>query len=99
MIPDRIQFISCVPGLLQVFDEPELRFFLPIYVLCYYYVFAVINWRDLVRALKVNLVQVLVIGLVIFVLWISLAGNTIATARDKKLLLSDNSIHLVSGEE
>ena len=79
----------CVPGLLQIFDEPELRFFLPIYILCYYYVFAVIDHKSLLRSFKSNRIPVLLISLLILVLWITLTGNILASKRDGALLFFD----------
>ena len=89
----------CIPGLLQIFDEPELRFFLPIYLLCYFYVFAVIDYRKLAYTFKSNRLQTLVLFSVIFMLWISLLGYTLATIRSTKLMLSDNSAYVIHDDE
>ena len=89
----------CIPGLLQIFDEPELRFFLPIYLLGYFYVFAVIDYRKLANTFKSNRLQTLVLFAVIFMLWISLLGYTLATIRSTKLMLSDNSAYVIHDDE
>ena len=82
----------CIPALLQIFDEPELRFFLPVYLLCYYYVFAVIDYGIFFRSLKSNFPQVLIISLVIIGFWISMAGYITATKRDGALLLNETPV-------
>ncbi len=81
----------CLPGLLQIFDEPELRFFLPVYLLCYYEVFAGIDWKRYLRALKANWPQVLILSLVIIVFWISQTGGIMAAKRNGALLFSAQS--------
>ena len=81
----------CLPGLLQIFDEPELRFFLPAYLLCYYEVFAGIDWKRYFRILKANWPQALILSLAIIVFWISQTGGILAAKRNGALLFSDQS--------
>lgn len=78
----------CLPGLLQIFDEPELRFFLPLYLLCYDYVFVQIDWKKYLRALRANWPQVLILSVLILVLWITQTGDILAAKRNGALLLS-----------
>lgn len=78
----------CIPGLLQIFDEPELRFFLPAYLLCYYEVFAMLDWKKYLRSLKANWPQVLILSLLIIVFWISQTGDILAAKRNGALLFS-----------
>ena len=84
----------CIPGLLQIFDEPELRFFLPLYVLCYYYVFAVIDYRELASDFRKNWLPVLLISLVLFVFWINCTSSILSGNYTRPLLISDNSVYL-----
>lgn len=88
----------CLPGLLQIIDEPELRFFLPLYLLCYYDVFVLIDYRDMLRSLKTDWPRVLIISALIIVLWLTLLGDTLALNREYPLLLSDNTIYLTGLE-
>lgn len=78
----------CIPGLLQIFDEPELRFFLPLYLLCYYEVCAVLDWKKYLRALKANWLPVLILSLLITAFWISQTGDILAAKRNGALLFS-----------
>lgn len=78
----------CLPGLLQIFDEPELRFFLPLYLLCYDYVFVQIDWKKYLRALRTNWPQVLILSVLIILFWLSQTGDILAAKRNGALLLS-----------
>ena len=78
----------CLPGLLQIFDEPELRFFLPLYLLCYDYVFVQIDWKKYLRALRANWPQVLILSVLIILFWLSQTGDILAAKRNGALLLS-----------
>ncbi|MBR6089391.1 MAG: hypothetical protein IKP86_05610, partial [Anaerolineaceae bacterium] len=78
----------CLPGLLQIIDEPELRFFLPLYLLCYYDVFVLTDHREMLRSLKTDWPRVLIISALILALWLSLLGDTLSANREHPLLLS-----------
>ena len=89
----------CIPGLLQIFDEPELRFFLPLYLLCYYEVCAVLDWKKYLRALKANWLPVLILSLLVTAFWISQTGDILAAKRNGALLFSSapSLIEQISG--
>ena len=80
----------CIPSLLQIFDEPELRFFLPLYLLCYYYAFTMINYKKFFSALKANWFPVLAISILIFGIWIAMTDEILSGNEDIHLLLSNN---------
>ena len=92
-------FAVCLPGLLQIFDEPELRFFLPLYVLCYYYVFVMIDFKTLYREFRVKIIPVLVIILAVFMLWLTLTGSILSSGIDKPLLISDNTAYIIDKQK
>ena len=85
----------CLPGLLQIFDEPELRFFLPIYVLAYDYVFVRIDYRHLFHHFRKHWLPVVIISLLILCFWISLTGDTLANLSSRPLLISNNSAYVL----
>ena len=86
----------CVPGLLQIFDEPELRFFLPAYLLCYYHICAVVDYKMLARQWKTNWRQTLIVSLVIFLFWLSLTGNILSAKRNGALLIGNHPTTMIS---
>ncbi len=92
-------FAVCLPGLLQIFDEPELRFFLPLFVLCYYYVFVMIDYKTLYRAFLVKKISVLIIFLAVFMLWLTLTGSILSSGKDRPLLISDNTAYIINKQK
>ena len=80
------------PALLQLVGSAELRFFLPVYILIYQYVFFETNVKDLFKYIKKRWLQILLLTTIIHLLWISLFGMIIADNKEKTLLINDNPI-------
>ena len=78
-----------LPCLLQLFGAPEIRFFLPVYLLGYYYVFAVVDYKELIASLKGKWLQVSICSLIVFMLWMTVYGDVLA-ANKHDVFMIDN---------
>ena len=82
-----------VPSLLQLFGATELRFFLPVYMVGYIYVFAVINYHELWNVLRCRWISMLIISAVIYVLWMAIFGNILSFNTQRTLLINDSLVY------
>lgn len=86
-----IIFAICLPSLMEVVGAPELRFFMPVYLLAYYYVFEAINYKELAHALKPRWLQTAVCLIAVFCLWISLFGEIIVHNEKNRFLINGHA--------
>ncbi len=80
----------CVPAFMQLFGAPEIRFFLPIFLLLYTYVFYEINYRKMMIYVKSRWPAILIFGALLFALWITVLGDTLSFNREATLLIGDS---------
>ncbi len=79
----------CVPPFLQLFGAPELRFFLPVYILLYVYVFLEIDFLEIAMYIKHRWLSIVVTMLFIIILWLTVFGDILALNREIPLLIND----------
>ena len=84
-----LMFSVMLPGFLQLIGAPELRFFLMIYLILYTYVFVEIDYSHFVRYVWKNWKVILPITVLIFMLWVSILGSTLADNRENQMLIND----------
>lgn len=82
-------FAVCLPSLLEIAGAPEIRFFMPIYLLGYHYVFETIDYNVLRKDFQSNWLRISLCMIVIFCLWISEFGNIMASNQKIPLLIND----------
>ena len=82
-------FALVFPCLLQLFGAPEIRFFLPVYLLGYYYVFAAVDYKELIASLKGKWLQVSICSVIVFMLWMTVYGDVLA-ANKHDVFMIDN---------
>lgn len=84
----------CLPSFLQLFGEPELRFFLAVYLLCYYYVFACIDYKKLLLETRGRRIKIGVGIGIVFLLWITVYGDSLADNKERTLLINDSKEYI-----
>lgn len=82
-------FAICLPSLMEIVGAPEIRFFMPIYLLGYHYVFEAIDYNELRKDFSVNWLQTSFCMIVIFCLWISVFSDMMASNQKIPLLIND----------
>lgn len=90
-LPDSFWILSvCLPSFLQLFGSPEIRFFLPVYLLCYYYVFAAIDYRSIVSLRYGQWIRPALCILVVFILWMTIFGNILSNSQVRTFIIHDS---------
>lgn len=79
-----------IPCLLQMFGACELRFFLGIHLIVYYYVLVCIDYAYLYSVIKGHLISVLACSAVVIILWISVISDILSYNREETLLIHDD---------
>lgn len=87
------------PALLQLAGAPELRFFLMVYLLLYYYVSNVIDYKKLFQSIKRRWVPVLIVCAAVYFMWISYVGMLLSFNRETVFLINDNHYECFSESE
>ena len=83
-------FAICLPSFLQLFGNPEIRFFLPVYLLCYTYVFVTIDYKEAFVSLKGDWIRVVICFMVIFMLWMTVFGNIVSNSQFRTFIIHDS---------
>ena len=78
-----------VSNLLQCMGMPELRFFIGVHMMMYFYLFVHVDWSNSWNTIKKNKVSILCVMCMLYLLWISLVGDTLANSQYKTLLIND----------
>ena len=82
-------FAGFIPAFLQLFGAPELRFFLPVYVILYEYLGTRVSYKDMWIYYKNKLIPTLLVVLFIVIMWIAIIGEIIGS---NEYILLINSI-------
>ena len=84
--------LLALPFLAQVPGAPEIRFFLGIYVLCYFFVFYYNSYsnRSFLTWLKKNWIGLIVTFCIILMLWLGLMSELLANDRAVPFLINDH---------
>ena len=83
-------FAVCLPSFLQLFGNPEIRFFLPVYLLCYTFVFVAIDFREAIVSLKGKWVRTVLCFMVVFMLWMTIFGNIVSNSQVRTFIIHDS---------
>lgn len=78
-----------LPGVLQCFGSVELRFFLGVYMIMYFYVFCMADYQVVKNCFVKKRLDVLLICIIVFILWITVWGNTLAQNEVYTMLIHD----------
>lgn len=79
-----------VPGILQLFGAPELRFFIALYCLLYGFVFIKVDYTELYNYIKTRWIKVLLISIMFFALWNCVYGDTLSDNEERVLIINDS---------
>lgn len=82
-------FAACMPCLLQLFGAPEIRFFITIHFLLYFFIAFCVNWQKLWQFVKINHIKVLIPCVVIFFAWTTIIADTLQACTYEKQLIND----------
>lgn len=86
-----------VSNLLQCMGMPELRFFIGVHMMMYFYLFVQVDWIDSWNTIKKNKVGILCVMCILYLLWITLVGDTLANSQYKTLLINDRMSTEIQG--
>lgn len=78
------------PALLQLAGMPEIRFFLMVHLLLYYYVVNIIDYRKLYQNIKNRWIPIVIVCAVVYFMWISNIGMILSYNREKVFIINDN---------
>jgi len=87
-----------IPCFLQLFGSPEIRFFVGVHFMLYYFVCCCIDYKQLWSFLKANIVPILIPVVVIVFAWLSIIGDILARNVYKVQLIHDKPIEYVAVE-
>ena len=87
-----------VPGLLQMFGAPEIRFFIVIHFLFYFYLGCGMDVGELAAACKKYSVQIFPACMVIFFAWVTIVGGILQAATAEPLLIGDTPKQVIEQE-
>ncbi len=79
-----------LPGLMQAFGAAEIRFFIAVYLVIYYFVFKMVDYGDIYSFFRGNALTMSVAIILAFALWVSVLGDVLSFNRDRILLINDN---------
>ena len=85
-------FAVCLPALFQLFGATELRFFLPVYLLCYYYLFAFVDYGEFRAAYRGRWFQVIILSVFLALLWITVFADLLADNREQVFLIGNGTL-------
>ena len=83
-------FAVCLPSLLQLFGNPEIRFFLPVYLLCYTFVFVTIDYKEAIVSLKSKWIRTVICFVIVFMLWMTIFGNIVSNSQVRTFIIHDS---------
>ena len=83
-------FAVCLPSFLQLFGNPEIRFFLPVYLLCYTYVFAAFDYKEAFVTFKGDWIRIVICFMVVFMLWMTVFGGIVSNSQVRTFIIHDS---------
>lgn len=87
------------PALLQLAGAPELRFFLMVYLLLYYYVSNLIDYKKLFQSFRRRWMPITIVCAAVYFMWISYIGMLLSFNRETTFLINDNHYECTSESE
>lgn len=88
--------VILLPMLVQFVSTPEMRYFLGTYMLMYFYLFVKTDYEGLRDIVKKKRVDVVIVLLVIYVLWITIAGTILIGNEVQPMLINDKYAECVN---
>ncbi len=76
-----------IPSLLQLLGAPEIRFFIPLYLLAYTYVFVMIDYRSLYSDIKERIWGVVIVSGIVALLWLAIIGDIMSNCNSRTILV------------
>jgi len=80
-----------IPCLLQLFGAPEVRFFLAIHLITYFYVFYYADYNNCLQSIRHNGVMLAVLFLVIYMFWIGVVSDILKSNQERTFLINDRN--------
>ena len=87
------------PSLLQMAGMPEIRFFLMVHLLLYYYISNIIDYKKLYQNIKRRWLPIAIVCTVIYFMWISNVGMILSYNEIKVLIINDKHYECISEME
>lgn len=87
-----IIFSCFIPCFLQIFGAPELRFFLSIHFITYFYVLYYTENGECLKWVKENIIIISVVFFLVYMFWISIVGDILKSNQERTLLINDYKV-------
>lgn len=87
-------FILLIPSILQFFGFCEIRFFLAVHFISYYYTIYNYDYKNIKSKLKNNAIPICAAFLIFFLLWIGVYSSILSSNEQKVLLINDKKYHI-----
>ena len=84
-----ICFAIAIASAAQCLGSVEIRFIVGIYMMMYYYLFCVADYNVIARCVRDKRIDILLVCVMIFVLWITVWGSTLAQNEMYTMLIHD----------
>lgn len=78
-----------ITSLMQCAGAIEIRFMIMCFMLLYYYITCMVDYKALWESLKGRRIKILLVGLVVYFLWLTVLGDILTMPVHKVLLISD----------
>ncbi len=85
-----IAIIIFIPGLLQLFGAPELRFFIGVHFTAYFYALFYMDLKKIALCFKQNKAIFVAVYLIVFMLWIGVLSSILENNQEKIFLINDS---------
>lgn len=82
-----------IPCFLQLAGAPEVRFFMPIHFVMYFYVLYYAEYGLCKECIKKNALTLVVVFFVLYILWISVVSDVLKSNVYKTLLINDTNVY------
>lgn len=86
-------FVIFLPSLLQLLGAPEIRFFVGIHMIGYFYVVYYVDYSQYGEILKKNALPLLACFVLFSSLWIGLLSSLLSSHKERGLLINDSNIY------
>lgn len=85
-----------LPGFLQIIGTVEIRYFITTYILGYFYLLFGIDYNEYIDKVKKNWINLAVIGIVVYLLWITAVQDILANNEYRHFYIDGNNIQNIS---
>lgn len=88
-----IALILFIPCILQLFGAPEIRFFISIHFVAYFYTGYYFDYKSYSVVYKKFIIPILVAFSFFFLLWVSVLSSILSSNQERTLLINDYSVY------